>query len=179
MGMIRDLEPDYSGYLQGIFDSDSIFKCEMNVFIDAENGATEEDAETCIAHYNDLKNRKDILDAIEEGLTKYFLFMCDKLSMMEEEYGDDYPEVMADLDRVKEGYREGRSLTEFLSEPSLYAYKPRNGEIGYGIEGSSLWDPDYSCMIIIRNNTVLFVGVTGGLTPWEEEDEYWCPWDEE
>ena len=76
MSVIRVLESKYEGmFLQGKFDSSSLFQGEMSVWIFAEDGATEEDAIRCIRHYNGLTGKEEVLNRIQKGLEKFFLYM--------------------------------------------------------------------------------------------------------
>ena len=54
--MIKNLKADENNwFLEGTFDSDSLFQGEMSVSIFTDDGATVEDAEACIAQYQQLK----------------------------------------------------------------------------------------------------------------------------
>ena len=73
MSVIRNLQTDEKGWFtKGLFDSDSLFQCEMQITIDAEAGATVEDAEACIRHYSKLKDQQSLIDDIEKGLSSFF-----------------------------------------------------------------------------------------------------------
>ena len=50
--MIKNLKADENNwFLEGTFDSDSLFQGEMSVSIFTDDGATVEDAEACIVQY--------------------------------------------------------------------------------------------------------------------------------
>ncbi len=52
-------------------------------------------------------------------------------------------------------------------------------EIGYGIECECPWEPEHQCIILIRNNNVVYVGPSEGNDPWQDENEYYCIWNDE
>ena len=75
MSVIKDLQTDENGWFaDGKFNSTSLFKGEMAVSIFIDDGATGEDAEKCIAHYNSLNNNIDMLLKLQEYLVRFFLF---------------------------------------------------------------------------------------------------------
>ena len=50
-------------------------------------------------------------------------------------------------------------------------------EIGYGIECDCSWEPEHSCLILVRNEKLLYVGESDGLDPWGEVEDYHCIWE--
>ena len=50
-------------------------------------------------------------------------------------------------------------------------------EIGYGIECDCPWEPEHSCLILVRNEKLLYVGESDGLDPWGEAEDYHCIWE--
>ena len=65
MGLIRNLKEEYDGlFACGVFDSKSLFQGEMPVELYLDEGATEEDGEKCIEHYNRLLEKQEMLDAL-------------------------------------------------------------------------------------------------------------------
>ena len=73
MSVISDLESKYGGmFLEGKFDSCSLFEGDVVVSIFAEDGATEEDATRCIEHYNGLLENAKVLPVmcIRSGKTR-------------------------------------------------------------------------------------------------------------
>ena len=59
MGLIRNLKEEYDGlFARGVFDSKSLFQGEMPVELYLDEGATEEDGEKCIEHYNRLLEKQ-------------------------------------------------------------------------------------------------------------------------
>lgn len=174
--MIRNLEPEWGGvFLNGKFDSVSLFQGEMSVSIFAEDGATEEDAIRCIEHYNTLTEKRDVMEQIQNGLEKYFLYMCDEWK----DFGGMYGDIEESLKPVMDGYRQGTELVTYLYKPMLYVYPQMENEIGYGIECECPWEPEHQCNILIRNDKVLYVGPSEGLDPWCDESEYYCIWNDE
>jgi hypothetical protein len=77
------------------------------------------------------------------------------------------------------GYKTGKNLIDYLSEPTLYIYAPQGDDIGYGIECDCPWEPEHQCLILIRNDKLLYVGQSEGLDSWCDEEEYYCIWHDE
>ena len=50
-------------------------------------------------------------------------------------------------------------------------------EIGYGIECDCPWEPEHSCLILVRNEKLLYVGESDSLDPWGEAEDYHCIWE--
>ena len=70
---IRNLKTDDNGWFTtGQFDSESFLPGEMNIMIFTDDGASIEDADRCIEHFNSLAGKSGVLDAVEEGLEKFF-----------------------------------------------------------------------------------------------------------
>ena len=175
MSMIRDLKMDENGWLSyGKFNSTSLFKGEMAVTIFVDDGATVEYAEKCIAHYNNLNNNSDMILKLQEYLAEFFLYMYDEWKEM-----GIYDEIVDEVELVMEGYKSGKNLIEYLSSPTLYVYSPRGDGIGYGIEYDCPWEPEHQCLIIIRNDEILYVGQSDGLDAWDDKDNYYCIWKDE
>lgn len=175
MSVIKDLQTDENGWFAyGKFNSTSLFKGEMAVSIFIDDGATVEYAEKCIAHYNSLNNNIDMLLKLQEYLVRFFLYMYSEWKEM-----GIYDEIVNEIEPVMEGYKSGRNLIEYLSEPTLYVYPPKGDGIGYGIECDCPWEPEHQCLIIIRNDELLYVGQSDGLDAWGDEDDYYCIWHDE
>lgn len=176
MSLIRNLENDENGWFaEGIFTSKSLFKGEMKVSIFIDDGATEQDAEKCIVHYNDLINQKDIMNDIQEHLVKFFLYMYKEWRAM----GDIYGEIAESLEPVMDAYNAGESLLAYLSKPTLNVYPQLENTIGYGIECECPWEPEHQCMILIRNDKLLYVGSADVNDPWGDDEDYYCIWNDE
>ena len=76
--MIKNLKADENNwFLEGTFDSDSLFQGEMSVSIFTDDGATVEDAEACIAQYQQLKKNAAFCANLQVMLAAYFLYMYD------------------------------------------------------------------------------------------------------
>lgn len=175
MSVIRNLEAECDGiFLNGKFDSTSLFPGEMSVTIYAEDGATEADALRCINHYNALSVKEDLLNQLQHGLEKFFLYMCNEWK----DFGGMYGDILETLEPVLDGYKQGTPLVTYLYDPTLYVFPQQENEIGYGIECECPWEPEHQCSILIRNDRVVYVGPSEGLGPWCEEDEYYCVWNE-
>lgn len=71
MSVIRDLKPDINemGWLEGKFNSQSLFQGEMDIIIFDETDEAKEYAEKCIEHYNSLNDDQRLLDEIQEKLS--------------------------------------------------------------------------------------------------------------
>ena len=65
----------------------------------------------------------------------------------------------------------------YLSNPTLLVYPQEMDEIGYGIECDCPWEPEHSCLILVRNEKLLYVGESDGLDPWGEAEDYHCIWE--
>ncbi len=175
MAVIKNLKVDENGWFaDGKFTSVSLFNGEMNVSIFIDDGATVEYAEKCIAHYNNLNNNSDILLKLQQYLSKFFLYMYNEWNCM-----GIYDEIIDEIETVMEGYKSGKNLIEYLFQPTLYVYAPQGDDIGYGIECDCPWEPEHQCLILIRNNELLYVGQSDGLDAWGNEEDYYCIWHDE
>ena len=115
---IRNLKTDDNGWFTtGQFDSESFLPGEMNIMIFTDDGASIEDADRCIEHFNSLAGKSGVLDAVEEGLEKFFLYMYDEWDEM-----GIFGKIVESLKPVMQEYRKGAGLTSFLSNPSLIVY---------------------------------------------------------
>lgn len=66
-----------------------------------------------------------------------------------------YDEVVDNIEPIIKSYKSykaGENLIKHLSRPTLYVYVPK----GYGIGCDCPWDPEHKCLIIIRNNELLY-----------------------
>ena len=180
MSVIRDLKPDNKGlgWLEGKFDSESLFRGEMDITLFEDSDETIEYAEKCVSHYNRLNENKKLLDDIQENLASFMLYMRDEWEAM-----DIYDEIAEETEKVAKEYEDGASLITFLSHPRLYVELPEDedfeGEIGYCIESDCPWEPEHQCSIIIRGDELKYVGPSEGNTPWDDDDEYYCIWNDE
>ena len=139
--MIKNLKADENNwFLEGTFDSDSLFQGEMSVSIFTDDGATVEDAEACIAQYQQLKKNAAFCVNLQEMLAAYFLYMYDAWKEM-----GIYDEIVVEIEPVKQGYEAGENLLSYLSNPTLLVYPQEMDEIGYGIECDCPWEPEHSC----------------------------------
>ncbi len=175
MSTIRDLKTEYDGlFTTGKFDSVSLFSGEMIVEVFTKDGATVADAERCIGHYNHLNENKEVCDSIQIKLEKFFLYMYNEWKAM-----GIYDDIAESLKPVMDGYKAGDKLIKYLYKPRLYVEPQLEGETGYGIECECPWEPEHQCMILIRNNKVVYAGPSDGLSPWEDEDAYYCIWNDD
>ena len=88
-----------------------------------------------------------------------------------------YDEIVAEIEPVKQGYEAGENLLSYLSSPTLLVYPQEMDEIGYGIECDCPWEPEHSCLILVRDEKLLYVGESDGLDPWGEAEDYPCIWE--
>jgi len=175
MSIIKDLQTDENGWFaNGKFNSTSLFNGEMAVSIFVDDGATVEYAEKCIAHYNSLNNNSDILLELQEYLARFFLYMYSEWKEM-----GIYDEIVDNIEPVMKSYKVGENLIKYLSRPTLYVYAPQGDGIGYGIGCDCTWEPEHQCLIIIRNDELLYVGPSDCLDAWGDEDDYYCIWNDE
>ena len=174
MSIIRNIKTDENGWFTtGKFDSKAFLPGETNVLIFTDDGATLEDAERCIEHYNSLNEKPALIDKIEEGLEKFFLHMYDEWAAM-----GIFDNIVDSLKPVKEAQSEGEPLSSFLSNPSLSVQHQKQGEVGYGIECECPWEPEHGCLILIRNDECVYVAAFEMVDPWSDEDELFCVWNE-
>ena len=83
MAIIQDLKTDEDGWFaNGKFTSTSLFQGDMNVSIFIDDGATVEDAEKCISHYNAIKSKKALCNKLQEMLERFFLYMYEEWKAM-------------------------------------------------------------------------------------------------
>ena len=176
MSIIRNLQIDEEGWFSnGLFKSTSLFKEEMAVSIFVDDGATEDDAIKCIEHYNGLLEKPEMCRQIQEKLEKFFLYMYDEWHDFSAIYGD----IVKSLEPVMDGYKEGKQLITYLYKPTLYVFPQLENEIGYGLECECPWEPEHQCLILIRNDKVVYVGPSDGKDAWGDDDDYYCVWNDE
>ena len=146
MSMIKNLKTDENGWFaNGTFDSDSLFQGECSVSIFLDDGATVEDAEKCISHYNNLKNNNAFCEKLQKKLASFFLYMYDEWKSM-----GTYAEIVDTIEPVMQGYQAGKSLLAFLSNPTLCIYPQQGQDTGYGIECDCPWEPEHACLSLIH-----------------------------
>ena len=179
MAVIRDLKPDNSGlnWLEGKFDSMSLFSGEIDITIEDNTDEAMEYAERCAAHFNKLDTNQPLLEEIQNKIAKFMLYVYEEWNGM-----GIYDDIAKGMESALKGYMEGRNLWEFLSNPTLFVVLPEDGEtteIGYVIEADCPWEPEHQCSIIIRGNHLKYVGPSEGNTPWDDDDEYYCIWNDE
>ena len=173
---IRDLKPDVNDFfLDGKFDSTSLFQGEMDISIDKDNGTTVEYAEKCIMQYNALTNNEKLMDEIQQNLAKFMLYMYEEWKEM-----DIYDDIAEGIRPAIKSYEAGESLLKYLTKPRLYIEQPEDGsdEIGFVLEAECPWEPEHMCCIIIRGDELKYVGPSEGNTPWDDEGDYYCIWND-
>ncbi len=174
MELIRNMKTDENGWFTtGVFDSESFLPGETAIMIFTDEGASVEDAEKCIANYNRLADHPETIAAIEKGLEQFFLYMYDEWDAM-----GIFDHIVESLKPVMEEYHKGTRLSTFLSRPTMIVYPQQNGETGYGIECDCPWEPEHQCLILIRNDTCVYVASSEMLDPWSDEDELRCIWND-
>lgn len=174
MDIIRNIETDENGWFTtGRFDSKAFFPGEMEITIFREDGASLEDAERCIRHFNSLDEKPELIADIEKGLERFFLYMYDEWAVM-----GIYEQIVESLKPVKEGYAKGAKLSSYLSRPELVVYPQQNDDVGYGIQAECPWEPEHQCLILIRNDRCVYVGPFEMLDPWSDEEYLRCVWDD-
>ena len=172
MDTIRDLQTDENGWFTtGRFESKAFLPGGMDIMIFTDDGACTEDAEKCVAHFNTLGDKPRTLEAIEKGLKGFFLYMYDEWAAM-----GIFDNIVRSLKPVMEEYRKGTPLSSFLSSPTLLVYPQQNGDTGYGLECCCPWEPEHQCLILFRNDDVVYVGPSDMLDPWTDEEYLHCVW---
>ena len=139
------------------------------------NGATIEYAEKCIEHYQKLVDRETFCAELNKKLGNFFLYMYEEWTSMGMPI---YDEIVEQLKPVMEGYCSGKKLTDYLEDPTLCVYAPQESGIGYGIECDCPWEPEHKCLMIVRDDALLYVGPSNGLDAWCKDDEYYCIWND-
>ena len=175
--ILNNLKEDVNGlgWLEGKFESKSLFQGKIDITIMDNTDVAKEYAEKCIAHYNAINNNKELLKKIQEGLAKFMLYMYEEWKAM-----GIYDDITRDIEPVINGYKEGNSLLKYLTKPGLYIEVPENiDEIGYVIQTECPWEPEHMCAIVIRENELKYVGPSEGNTPWDDDDEYYCIWNDD
>ncbi len=171
MAAIKELQNDENGWFaNGKFMSTSLFQGNIDVCVFIDDGATVEYAEKCIEHYNRLNQNEELLLKLDTYLEKFFLYMYEEWKAM-----GIFSDIVKRLEPILEAYKSGQKLITFLSEPTLFVYPPQDG-IGYGIACNCPWEPEHQCLILMRNDSLLYVGQADALDAWEDEDAYHCVW---
>ena len=178
MSMIRELKADNNGlgWLKGKFDSKTFYKGEMDITLFADSDQVKKYAEKCVMHYNSLESNQKIFDDIQDMLSKFMFYMYDEWKAMEI-----YDDIVVNTEKSIEAYNSGEQLVSCLSNLRLYVELPEeeyDEEIGYCIEADCPWEPEHQCSIIIRGDEVKYVGPSEGNTPWDDDDEYYCIWND-
>ncbi len=172
--LIYSLKEDNNGlgWLEGKFESKSLFQGEIDITIMDNTDIAKEYAEKCIEHYNVLNNNKELLGKIQESLAKFMMFMYEDCEWDET--------TKKNIETAIKGFNEGNSLLKYLTNPEIYIELPEDiDEIGYVIQTECLWEPEHMCAIIIRENELKYVGPSEGNTPWDDDDEYYCIWNDD
>ena len=177
MTAIRNLKSDDNESFEGVFDSKSLIQEEMDITIFSVADGVKEYAEKCVDHYNNLNKNQKALDDIQEMLANFMFYMYDEWKEM------GFDDIAADTEKAIEAYDAGKPLVSCLSNPRFYIDflddEPIFDEIGYIIEADCPWEPEHQCCIIIRGDEVKYVGTSNGNTPWDDDDEYYCVWNDE
>ena len=174
MAVIRDLETDENGWFTtGKFDSEAFLPGETEVMIFTDDGAVIEDAERCIGRYNALRDEPEVFEEIETRLGKFFLYMYDEWAAM-----GIFDNIVESLKPVMKAYEEGVELSSFLSRPTMLVYPQQNGDVGYGIQTDCPWEPEHQCLILFRNDEVVYTGASEMQDPWTDEQYLHCVWDD-
>ncbi len=172
--LIYNLKEDESGlgWLEGKFKSRSLFQGKIDITIMDNTDVAKEYAEKCIVHYNALNSNEDLLKKIEESLAKFMMFMYEDCEWDETS--------KKNIKTAIQDFNDGNSLFKYLTKPTLYIELPENiDEIGYVIQTECPWEPEHMCVIIIRENELKYVGPSEGNTPWDDDDEYYCIWNDD
>lgn len=179
MSIIRDMVHDEGGlgWLNGKFDSCSLFQGEMDITLYGDSDEYISYAEKCIAHYNSLNENAELMADIRDKLAKFMYYMRDEWEAM-----GIYEDIAEDTDKAAEDFENGGDIIKHLEKPCLFIELPENGtdEIGYEIVADCPWEPEHQCSIIIRGNVLKYVGPCEGNAPWDDDEDYYCIWlDEE
>ncbi len=178
MGIIRDIVHDDGGlgWLNGRFDSVSLFQGSMDITIYGDTDEYIGYAEKCIAHYNRLDKDPGLMADIREKLAKFMYYMCDEWEAM-----GIYDGIAEDTEKAVKEYESGGDILKHLKAPCLNIEMSDedSDEIGYEIVADCPWEPEHQCSVIIRGDKLKYVGPCEGNTPWDDDDEYYCIWNDE
>lgn len=179
MSIIKDLVHDEGGlgWLNGKFESHSLFSGDMGITIYSDTDDAVRYAERCIEHYDRLTENAELMADIRDKLAKFMQYMRDEWEAM-----GIYDDIAEDTDKAAADVEAGGDIINHLSRPCLNIDPPADGtdEIGYEILSDCPWEPEHQCSLIIRGDKLKYAGPCEGNTPWDDDDEYYCIWlDEE
>lgn len=163
MGIIKNIEQADEMFQKGSLYV-PMFGRDIEVWI--ENEAEMDYAERCAEHLTALSD--EMIDTICEKSVIYYQFMLEEWGDFEEVSGG----ILNEIRNTIPEDAEGRDILKYITSPSLYILSPESDDIGYSIECGCVWEPEHGLEIIIRNNTVLYVGPAEGLGAWEDDDVY-------
>ena len=100
--ILNNLKEDVNGlgWLEGKFESKSLFQGKIDITIMDNTDVAKEYAEKCIAHYNAINNNKELLEKIQEGLAKFMIYMYEEWKAM-----GIYDDITRDIEPVINGYK--------------------------------------------------------------------------
>ncbi len=137
----------------------NLFNKTIDVYIEKE--ADIEYAKKCAEHFSSLN--EEMTDKICERTSAFHQYML-------EEWDEDFVNMINS--KVPPDVT-GRDILNYIETPALYVFSPKGDGIGYIIEGLCEWEPEHGIDIIIRDDSVLYVGTPEGYTPWSD-DEFIC-----
>lgn len=173
--ILKDLKPDINGlgWLEGHFESKSFFKGNISITIFDNTDEAKDYAIKCIKHYNQLNDNKEIVNEIIDKLEKFMYYMYEEWKAM-----GIYDEIANNVENTIDDYKKEQNIFKYLTNPGLYIELPEDNEdeIGYVLTADCPWEPEHQCSIIIRNNSLKYVGPCEGQNPWCDDEEYYCIW---
>jgi hypothetical protein len=155
--MIQNIQQQNEFFLEGKLES-TLFGKQIDVMI--EVGTPMEYAQSCAKNFNELP---------EEAIATVCRRVKDYRDFMLEEWDEEFAEEIraAVPDDV-----EGKGILDHVEAPCLVVNRPEGEGIGYSISGACAWEPEHGIDIIVKDDSLLYVGPQNCLGPWANESEY-------
>lgn len=163
MGLIKNLEYSKQLDCQIGFAHLSVFNSDVEVII--EEDVSLEYAEKCIKHVNSLK--PETIAFLIERLNKYYNFMLDAWSEIDDSIVENIKTKMSNMNRVSD-------ILQHVKPTTFVVTTPKGSETAYSLECECVWESEHGVDIIIKGNQLLYVGPVQCLGPWCDDKEYKC-----
>ncbi|ORX54696.1 hypothetical protein BCR36DRAFT_9965 [Piromyces finnis] len=160
MTLIRDITKKNEYFLNGLIYCPFL---EKDITVTIEEDADLVYAEKCANHLTNLDEK--LINKICERISAYHQYMLS-------EWNDEF---VKEINKKVPKDVSGRDILKYISQPELIIYekpKEKKNDIGYTIAGLCSWEPEHGIDIILRNETLLYVGPSECLGSWADDDEY-------
>lgn len=157
MDLLKNVKEQDKYFLSGTLFV-PMFKKEINVQIEKE--ADLQYAELCALNLVNLDDAS--IDAICKRISDYHKFML-------EEWNEEF--VREINEKVPKDIC-GRTILNYIEDPTLYIMEPKGDGIGYSVGGYCEWEPEHGIDLIIKDSVLLYVGPQNCLGAWANDDEY-------